>query len=357
MWLSWRPKQSIALVESKDGIHWSEPPRSSSAHDQETGWEDDINRPVVLKRADGYHMWYTGQANGHSWIGYATSPDGMTWKRMSDKPVLSPEKPWERWRSCARTCSGSRQAKLFRMWYSGGEQYEPNAIGYATSPDGLPWTKHAGNPVFSADPNMPWEQARRRAARSCKRGDWYMMFYIGFRDMHHAQIGLARSQGRHHRLAAPPGQPDHPSGHRTSGTTTPATSPTRSSTARNGCSGTTAATAAWNRSAWSSTRARTSVSIGYPQSLDGPRSYNLQGSVTTTVWFSVGAGPASGASCRRRYSATMSYSKSSAAAGNGHFIDSAGDMPGSNLLPLAVAQRPHPQGHRLHGLPVQGNNA
>ena len=27
MWLSWRPKQSIALVESKDGYHWSEPPR------------------------------------------------------------------------------------------------------------------------------------------------------------------------------------------------------------------------------------------------------------------------------------------------------------------------------------------
>ena len=23
MWLSWRPKQSVALVESQDGIHWS----------------------------------------------------------------------------------------------------------------------------------------------------------------------------------------------------------------------------------------------------------------------------------------------------------------------------------------------
>src|SRR5690349_707272 len=27
MWLSWRPKKSVALVESPDGIHWSEPPR------------------------------------------------------------------------------------------------------------------------------------------------------------------------------------------------------------------------------------------------------------------------------------------------------------------------------------------
>src|SRR3974377_645918 len=52
MWLSWRPKQSVALVESKDGIHWSEPPRIVLDPRRETGWEDDINRPVVLKRED-----------------------------------------------------------------------------------------------------------------------------------------------------------------------------------------------------------------------------------------------------------------------------------------------------------------
>jgi len=25
MWFSWRPKESVALVESPDGIHWNEP--------------------------------------------------------------------------------------------------------------------------------------------------------------------------------------------------------------------------------------------------------------------------------------------------------------------------------------------
>jgi len=96
MWLSWRPKKSIARVESKDGIHWSEPPQAVFGPRLETGWEDDINRPYVLKRGDGYHMWHTGQAKGRSWIGYATSSDGVTWKRMSDKPVLSPDQPWEK---------------------------------------------------------------------------------------------------------------------------------------------------------------------------------------------------------------------------------------------------------------------
>ena len=207
------------------------------------------------------------------------------------------------------------------------------------------------------DRSIPWEQRPSRGCQVEKHGDYYLMFYIGFRDIDHAQIGLARSQGRHHRLAASSGQPDHPPGPRTSGTTTPATSPMPSSTAGNGCSGTTAATAAWSRSAWCCTRARTWVSIGYPQSLDGPRSYDLHGSVTTTVWFSAGAAAGQWSVLPSAVSATMSYSKSSAAAGNGRFVDSAGDMPGSNLVPLAVAQRPHLQGHGLHGPLVQGNDA
>ena len=200
MWLSWRPKQSVALVESADGIHWSEPPRIVLGPKRETGWEDDINRPYVLKREDGYHMWYTGQIkpgarDGHSWIGYATSPDGVTWKRMSDKPVLSFDQPWDK--NIAVMCPSviwDAPSKRFRMWYSGGEQNEPNAIGYATSPDGLIWTKEASNPVFRSDPNIPWERFKVAGVQVEKRGDWHYLFYIGYRDEEHAQIGLARSR-------------------------------------------------------------------------------------------------------------------------------------------------------------------
>ena len=96
MWFSWRPKKSLALVESKDGIRWSKPEIVLGPNNK-TDWESDINRPVVLRRGDTYHLWYTGQARGHSWIGYATSPDGKARTRQSDKPVLSPEKPWKRW--------------------------------------------------------------------------------------------------------------------------------------------------------------------------------------------------------------------------------------------------------------------
>ena len=194
MWLSWRPKKSLAIVESKDGTHWSEPPQIVFGPRTETGWEDDINRPVVVKRADGYHLWYTGQARGHSWIGYATSSDGVTWKRMSDQPVLSPEKAWEKVAVMCPHVLWDEPAKLFRMWYSGGEQNEPNAIGYATSADGLKWTKHEANPVFVPDPKSPWEKHKVTACQVVKQDGWHVMFYIGFRDEPHAQIGIARSR-------------------------------------------------------------------------------------------------------------------------------------------------------------------
>jgi predicted GH43/DUF377 family glycosyl hydrolase len=80
------------------------------------------------------------------------------------------------------------------MWYSAGDQYEPDAVGYATSPDGLSWAKHTDNPVFKPDPTAAWEQAKVTGVQVERMGDWYLMFYIGFRDTDHAQIGLARSR-------------------------------------------------------------------------------------------------------------------------------------------------------------------
>jgi predicted GH43/DUF377 family glycosyl hydrolase len=193
MWFSWRPKESIALVESDDGIHWSQP-QIVLGPDKNTEWEDDLNRPGVVKREDGYHMWYTGQARDRSWIGYAISPDGVRWTRRLAKPVLSPEEPWEGIAVMCPHVLWDDANRQYRMWYSGGEQNEPNAIGYATSGDGLHWMRCKGNPVFAADPNNAWERHKVTACQVIQAGNWHIMFYIGFRDEEHAQIGLARSR-------------------------------------------------------------------------------------------------------------------------------------------------------------------
>jgi predicted GH43/DUF377 family glycosyl hydrolase len=87
-----------------------------------------------------------------------------------------------------------KRADGYHLWYSGGEQYEPDAIGYATSPDGLQWKRHAGNPVFKGDPALPWEHYKVTACQVVRQQRGYLMFYIGFRDVDHAQIGIARSR-------------------------------------------------------------------------------------------------------------------------------------------------------------------
>jgi predicted GH43/DUF377 family glycosyl hydrolase len=193
MWFSWRPKKSLALVESKDGISWGKPEIVLGPNDK-TDWENDLNRPVVIKNGDRYQMWYTGQARGKSWIGYATSKDGKAWKRESDKPVLAAEHAWEKVAVMCPHVIYDDTLKRYRMWYSGGEQHEPNAIGYATSDDGLRWTKHENNPIFRPDPRNDWEKERVTACQVIRQGDWHVMFYIGFRDVDHAQIGIARSK-------------------------------------------------------------------------------------------------------------------------------------------------------------------
>ena len=193
MWLSWRPKKSIAISESKDGIHWPAP-EIVLPPEPATGWEDDMSRPVVVRRADGYHMWYTGASPGRTRIGYATSQDGRSWVRQSAKPVLESTLPWEGAAVMCPHVEWDKGSRVWKMWYSGGESYEPNAIGYAISKDGLQWEKHPNNPVLTPDKSAEWEQERVTAAQVFFRKGWYYAFYIGFRDVHSAQIGLARSR-------------------------------------------------------------------------------------------------------------------------------------------------------------------
>jgi beta-1,2-mannobiose phosphorylase / 1,2-beta-oligomannan phosphorylase len=203
MWFSWRPKKSIALVESTDGVHWNDP-IICLAPENTHGWEEDVNRPTVIKLSDGYHIWYSGQTQENSWIGYATSVDGKVWNRVSQNPVLSADVAWERGAVMCPDVIFDARKGIYRMWYSGGNIGEPVAIGYALSPDGINWTKHINNPIFTPDPDIAWEKERVGACHVVLDGEWQIMFYIGFCNINHAQIGIARSKDgisdwqRHH---------------------------------------------------------------------------------------------------------------------------------------------------------------
>jgi len=193
MWLSWRDLRSIAYSESIDGVHWTAP-RIVLEVDSTIKWEkDDVNRPHVLKVGDKWYLWYTGQNRDTktSAIGLATSRDGINWIRLGTNPVLTPQGSWEK---SSIMCPHVLYEKgRFRLWYSAGEMYEPDAIGYAESKDGIHWERELNNPILR--PAGGWEADRVAAACIVPREKDYLAFYIGFgKGFEEARIGMARSK-------------------------------------------------------------------------------------------------------------------------------------------------------------------
>lgn len=77
-----------------------------------------------------------------------------------------------------------REGEAWRMWYTGydGSPNAPMMLGYATSPDGLKWTRHAGNPIY----RRHWVEDMMIV----RRDDTYYMFAEGRDDQ--AQLLTSR---------------------------------------------------------------------------------------------------------------------------------------------------------------------
>lgn len=197
MYFSWRPTHSIGMIHSRDGVSWdvssAEIVLVGKHHAAGGEWETDVNRPFVLFHENIYHMWYTGQVLHHtSQIGYARSTDGVKWHRL-DLPVFSPVEPWEKQSIMCSHVIYDEKRSTYRMWYSAGDQHEPLAIGHAISCDGISWNRTSATPIFTAEKRNLWEQERVSCPTVVYNGEFFYMFYIGFRDADHAAIGIARS--------------------------------------------------------------------------------------------------------------------------------------------------------------------
>ena len=194
MFFSWRPQRSLAVADSSDGWHWGQP-QIILPPDPAVPGEEETNRACILREGTVWKIWFTsqyrpGKPDGTSRIFYAESGDGLVWNRHP-RPVLIPSLPWEK---AAVMCPHvTAEDGRYRMWYSGGEQYEPDAIGYAESGDGIHWHKRE-EPVFTADPMTESERHKVTACHVVKISGWYVMFYIGFEDEDTARVHLARSR-------------------------------------------------------------------------------------------------------------------------------------------------------------------
>lgn len=192
MYVSDRSRNSIILLVSNDGVKWKKENIVLKGNKNET-WDRIVNRASVVYYKNKWLMWYTGQNNGKSAIGIAESDDGFIFRRIQDKPILIPEFKYEK-KSIMNPCVlWDEKIGKFRMWYSAGDQYEPDVLCYAESEDGINWTKYIQNPILTSGKDI-YDQCKVGACDILFLADKYYMFYIGYQTVDIARICVAYSK-------------------------------------------------------------------------------------------------------------------------------------------------------------------
>jgi MYXO-CTERM domain-containing protein len=152
-------------------------------------------RAILREAPNVWKMWYEAAPTGNtSSTAYATSSDGLNWTKYAGNPVMSPSVAWEGGPG-PTNCETSptavlKEDGLYKLWYHG---YANNTrqIGYAESLDGLTWTKYAGNPVLTPGAAAAWDADSVCEPRVLRVGAEYYMFYTRCTGTH--GIGLATS--------------------------------------------------------------------------------------------------------------------------------------------------------------------
>jgi len=137
----------IGYANSTDGITWIKHPTPVLTWSTPDNWDDDfVSEPSVIMLNDTYYMWYLGNdGTGIHQTGLATSTNGISWIKHPD-PVLpiGDSGSWdEKSAAWPSVITGSLQ-----MWYAGMNTADYFQIGYATSLDGIIWTKSLRNPIL-----------------------------------------------------------------------------------------------------------------------------------------------------------------------------------------------------------------
>lgn len=192
MCVSRRASGSLALYHSIDGIRW----KSSGeilCGIPESGWEAKVNRGCFLVKDGEWYLWYTGQSNTDSKIGFAKSADGITFDRILHEPILVPQYAHEGKAVMNPCVLWEAKENLFRMWYAAGESYEPNVICYAESSDGIEWNKRE-KPIIMADRRKKYRRYKVGACDVLKtKENEYYMAYICYQNLDVARVALAFS--------------------------------------------------------------------------------------------------------------------------------------------------------------------
>ncbi|HEV2139414.1 MAG TPA: hypothetical protein VGR53_11295 [Nitrososphaerales archaeon] len=149
----------IFTASSPDGMTWA----VTSTPVLKTGtngtWDSGVvYSPDVIWNGSMYLMYYTATGTGaYREVGLAYSRDNVAWVKYEHNPVLvAGPSYYDSW--WGRFGSVIKDGSAYRMWYSGHTLTNRSspwyvAIDYATSADGVHWTKSDANPVYGGGAN------------------------------------------------------------------------------------------------------------------------------------------------------------------------------------------------------------
>ncbi|MBI3192857.1 MAG: T9SS type A sorting domain-containing protein [Ignavibacteriae bacterium] len=185
---------SVNLAISTDGYQWTEYSGNPILTRGESGdWDDEgVWAPYVLFENNSYKMWYQASDSTYSNIGYATSVDGKNWTKYTSNPVLEHGNVSDFDYYTVGEPSVVHHGSSFHLWYTSTSSSMVNAIGYATSLDGITWTKYGNGPVHSASPSS-WDDTRVARASVMFKDSLFHMWYAGNTNVGTWRIGYATS--------------------------------------------------------------------------------------------------------------------------------------------------------------------
>lgn len=170
----------IGAATSPDGIVWAKDADNPllAQSDIEDDWRRySTNSPMVLNHEGTWHVYYTGRRGetGDLTIGLATGDEPTEVRDVEENPVFSWDVSEEDWagQAAAHPNVLVNDEGWWEMWYSTGY----HKVGYAYSPDGRSWKRYCNNPVLVGDPDLEYEAHAVKATEVIKLGEWYVTTY------------------------------------------------------------------------------------------------------------------------------------------------------------------------------------
>ncbi|MCF8275609.1 MAG: T9SS type A sorting domain-containing protein [Flavobacteriales bacterium] len=182
-------RYEIGYAYSADGISWTKHGNPVLQVGTANEWDNGfLEGPSVVKDGSTYQMWYCGYdvtvngspTDGKASIGYATSTDGINWTKYANNPIMvTGVGNWES--VYVQDPHVIKDDLGYYMWYGGGsdDSHYDQQVGYATSFDGINWGKSPLNPVLTRGNPGDWDQLVASFPSVINDGGGYKMWYTG----------------------------------------------------------------------------------------------------------------------------------------------------------------------------------